>query len=357
MNILKQSTAAILKLGPFVDSTDGVTAETGLTIAQADIQISKAGGAFAQTSDSSPTTTHDADGWYPVPLTTTDTATLGALVVQVAMSGALPVFWRGMVVPANVYDALVGGSDYLQVDAVQVEGGDASDGIRDAVVDDATRIDASALNTAATAVGSNGSGLTEAGGTGDHLTAVPWNAAWDAEVQSECTDALNAYDPPTRAELTSDIGTVTSAVSTAQADLDTLTGSDGVTLATSQPNYTPATSAALATVDGIVDAILVDTGTTIPAQISGLTIPSAAAIRAEIDSNSTQLAAIVADTNELQTDDLPTLIATVDTVVDAIKAKTDALTISAVGVEVDVQGFLGDQWEGDGTEGNEYGPA
>jgi hypothetical protein len=38
-------------------------------------------------------------------------------------------------------------------------------------------------------------------GTGTTLTAVPWNAAWDAEVQSECTDALNAYDPPTKHEM------------------------------------------------------------------------------------------------------------------------------------------------------------
>lgn len=49
-------------------------------------------------------------------------------------------------------------------------------------------------------IGAAGAGLTEAGGTGDQLTAVPWNAAWDAEVQSEVTDALNAYDPPTKAE-------------------------------------------------------------------------------------------------------------------------------------------------------------
>lgn len=49
----------------------------------------------------------------------------------------------------------------------------------------------------------DGTNLTEAGGTGNHLTAVPWNSAWDAEVQSECTDALNAYDPPTKAELDS----------------------------------------------------------------------------------------------------------------------------------------------------------
>lgn len=38
-------------------------------------------------------------------------------------------------------------------------------------------------------------------------------------------------------------------------------------------------------------------------------LPTAAEIRAEMDSNSTQLAAIVADTNELQTDDVPGLIA------------------------------------------------
>lgn len=58
------------------------------------------------------------------------------------------------------------------VNTTLIEGADPSDTIRDAVVDDATRIDASVLNTAATAVGSNGSGLTEAGGTGDHLTAI-----------------------------------------------------------------------------------------------------------------------------------------------------------------------------------------
>ena len=43
----------------------------------------------------------------------------------------------------------------------------------------------------------------EIGSSGAGLTAVPWNSAWDAEVQSECTDALNAYDPPTKAELDS----------------------------------------------------------------------------------------------------------------------------------------------------------
>jgi hypothetical protein len=37
--------------------------------------------------------------------------------------------------------------------------------------------------------------------TGSGFSAIPWNASWDAEVQSECADALTAYDPPTNAEM------------------------------------------------------------------------------------------------------------------------------------------------------------
>jgi len=110
---LKQSTSFTFRIGPFVDATDGVTAETALSIAQADIQISKNGGAFAQTS-ASPTTTHDADGWYQCPLTATDTNTLGPLTVQIVMAGALPVWEHFMVVPANVYESIIADTQWLE---------------------------------------------------------------------------------------------------------------------------------------------------------------------------------------------------------------------------------------------------
>ncbi len=42
---------------------------------------------------------------------------------------------------------------------------------------------------------------TQIGTDGAGLTNMPWNAAWDAQVESEVTDALNAYDPPTNAEM------------------------------------------------------------------------------------------------------------------------------------------------------------
>ena len=141
--LLRQSTAVVLKLGPFVDEGDAVTPETALTIAQGDIQVSQAGGAFAQTSAGSPTTTHDTDGWYAVPLTATDTATLGSLAVQVAMSGACPSGRTAWCSPANVWDSLFS-TDKLQVDVVQIEGSDASDAL--AALDDATLTAIAALN-------------------------------------------------------------------------------------------------------------------------------------------------------------------------------------------------------------------
>ena len=116
---LKQSTAATVKMGPFVDDTDGKTPETGLSIGQADIRISKNGGNFAQTNNSAGAT-HDENGYYDVSLDETDTNTLGRLRVAISVSGALPVWRDFIVLPANVYDSLVGGSDYLKVDAVEI---------------------------------------------------------------------------------------------------------------------------------------------------------------------------------------------------------------------------------------------
>lgn len=108
---------------------------------------------------------------------------------------------------------------------------------------------------------------TEIGALTSELAKVPksdgsvtWNSTALASMQQEATDALSAYDPPTNAEMVARTLAAASyataaAQATAQADLDTLTGADGVTLATSQPNYAPATEAALTAADGKLDAI------------------------------------------------------------------------------------------------------
>jgi hypothetical protein len=103
---LKQSTARTVPFGPFLDDTDGKTAETALTLSQADIRLSKNGGAFAQTNNSAGAT-HLENGHYGVPLDTTDTNTAGWLRVAVHETGALPVWQDFLVLPAAVYDALI----------------------------------------------------------------------------------------------------------------------------------------------------------------------------------------------------------------------------------------------------------
>lgn len=119
---LKQSTAVTVVLGPFVDSADGATAETALTIAQADVRLSKNGGAFAQKGDAT-SCTHMENGHYSCLLSTADTGTLGHLRAAVNESGALAVWRDFLVLPANVYDSLVGGSDALQVHANEMTAG------------------------------------------------------------------------------------------------------------------------------------------------------------------------------------------------------------------------------------------
>jgi DNA-binding winged helix-turn-helix (wHTH) protein len=143
LKLLKQSTAATIKLGPFVDATDGVTVEDGLTIAQADIRLSKNGGDISQ-SNNATGATHDELGYYDVPLDATDTGTLGRLKIMVSVSGALPVWDEYMVVPANVYDAFVGGTTKLDVNTATIANGaiTAAAIASDAIDADALKADA-----------------------------------------------------------------------------------------------------------------------------------------------------------------------------------------------------------------------
>lgn len=122
MLFLRQSTASQeVLLGPFVDDTDGKTAETGLTIANTDIKL-WVEGATSEASKNSGGATHIASGRYYAVLDATDTATLGKLEINVHVSGALPVRREFMVLTAMVYDSLVLGTDTLQSDVTQFGG-------------------------------------------------------------------------------------------------------------------------------------------------------------------------------------------------------------------------------------------
>lgn len=104
MIYLKQSTASQeVPLGRFVDSTDGDTEETGLTIANTDIKIWK-NGATTLANKNSGGATHIANGIYYAVLDATDTNTLGPLKIFVHVSGARPVELECAVLTAGAYD-------------------------------------------------------------------------------------------------------------------------------------------------------------------------------------------------------------------------------------------------------------
>jgi len=91
--------------------------------------------------------------------------------------------------------------------------------------------------------------------SGEYVLVKFWETD-DVDVTAACV----AYVQPENRwvvadEKGTDSAATASALATAQADLDTLTGSDGATLATSQPNYAPATASALTTHDGKLDTV------------------------------------------------------------------------------------------------------
>lgn len=105
---LRQSTASQeVPLGYFVDSADGNTEETGLTIANTDIKIWKTG-ATTLASKNSGGATHISTGIYYCVLDATDTDTIGPLVIFVHVSGALAVRVECCVLDEAVYDVQFG---------------------------------------------------------------------------------------------------------------------------------------------------------------------------------------------------------------------------------------------------------
>lgn len=199
---LKQSTSTTIVLGPFLDDTDGKTAETALTIAQADVRLSKNAGTFAQKSDTG-SCSHMEAGYYSCGFNTTDTNTLGHLRVAVAKSGALPVWRDYLILPANVYDSLLS-TDKLQVHAVEITDDliTAAAIATDAVTELQTGLaTAAALSAVAAYVDTEVAAILEDTGTTIPAQIAALNNLSAAQVNAEVDTALADYDAPTKAEL------------------------------------------------------------------------------------------------------------------------------------------------------------
>ena len=113
----KQSTVATLIVGPILDSTGAEYTSAVI----GDLSISKNGGTLTAMA-SAATLTHIANGQYTLVTTTGNLDTLGRAQITCNKSTYQMPTVNLMVVPANVYDSMVLGTDALDVSAIQFAG-------------------------------------------------------------------------------------------------------------------------------------------------------------------------------------------------------------------------------------------
>jgi len=254
MQYLRTNTAVIVSVGPFLDKTDGVTLETSLTITNERITLvaetddgsaptnilDNVTGATSGTSNDLNYITGNDAGMMQLELSAANVNRLGRMrLIITDAANHCPVFHEYTVIPADLYDTMFAansnragvivsgtiGSTGNSTTALHLTGltygNDEINDLMIVVKDVSTNerharwiddwADTGDLATVATlpftpqnavdtyeilAIRRDAIPLT-----GTSLTAIPWNASWDAEVQSEVADALAVYDPPTNTEM------------------------------------------------------------------------------------------------------------------------------------------------------------
>ena len=278
----KRATAYRFTLSLYARSDNQI--KTAPTLAAGDVKVSKDNGATANIT-TLPSEAPASSGILQVDLSATE---MTADLVTVIFRDAAGAEWNDVAVhiaPSTVQMADLATAENL------------------ATVD--TVVDAILVDT------------TEIGAAGAGLTAVPWNAAWDAEVQSEVADALAVYDPPTNTEMTT--------------------------------AFTEIKGATWATTDTL-EAIR-DRGDAAWVTATGFSTLDAAGVRTAVGLASANL-----DT-QIGTLATASALTTVDTVVDAIKAKTDSLIFTVAGqVDANIQYVNDVLITGNGQTGTEWGP-
>lgn len=216
---LKTNTATRITVGPFLDKTDGITPEVALTATNEKLTLMvDTGGVPTLVLDANATAsggnndlvhvTGDDAGYYDLELTAAQLNYLGNAKLSINYAtDHLPVFHEIQIVSAQYWDAKYGSGNF-SADVKAITAG----------VDFSATMKAS-IETACDA--------TVGGGTGTALTAIPWNANWDAEVQSECQDAITASALATADALSTVDDFLDTEIATLVAELAKVPKSDG----------------------------------------------------------------------------------------------------------------------------------
>jgi hypothetical protein len=169
-----------------VDSTDHVSDETGKAFGDTTIQYAAEGAtSWTAYTDDASTWKEVGNGCYWLAVGASEFSSEAKYIVRVSVSGC------------DDYEFVVEVRDRTLAENI--------DNV-DAILEDTDDI-----------------GVAGAG-----LSGIPWNAAWDAEVQSEAADALTVYDPSTDTEMDAAFAALNDP--TAAAIVTALKGSTGWTV-------------------------------------------------------------------------------------------------------------------------------
>jgi hypothetical protein len=160
---LRQNTATVITVGPFIDVTDAKTPEVALTATNEHLTLmvdnmSTGAGTPTLALDANATAsggsndmvhiTNDDAGYYSLELTQANTNYLGGALLSINyVTDHLPVFHEFEIVTAQVYDSLYGSGDLLDVNTSQAGGTAWASGAITAASIATDAIDADALAT------------------------------------------------------------------------------------------------------------------------------------------------------------------------------------------------------------------
>ncbi len=344
---IRQSTTISVKIGPYLDSTDGNSQESGLTIANTDVKLSKNGGTFA--SKNSGGGTYDTNGFYTISLNPTDTDTVGLLQLSSHVTGALAVYHELQVLEEALYDAIYAASaaripaDLTHIGGAAVNTGSAQLGVN--VVNAAGTGWTSGAITAAV-IAADAIGASELATDAVHeIAGVVWGAT--TRILTAGTNIALAKGTGVTGFNDLDAAGVRSAVGLASANLDTqLTAIDdfldteiaAIKAKTDNLPTDPADASDIATATNAISSALVTIDDFLDTEIAAIKVSTDRFLTMiEVDSGSTYKltaaalasaptggldAAGVRDALGLASANLDTQLGTIDTVVDAILVDT-----------------------------------
>jgi hypothetical protein len=346
MRFLKTNTATIITVGPFYDKTDGVTIETALTITNERITfivdnndgsaptlvLDNVTGATSGTSNDLNYITNNDAGLMQMELSAANVNYLGRAMLSITdAANHCPVFHEFMILPANIFDSLVAGTDVLDASMTQILGTAVSAPATAGILDvNLKNIANAAVSTSTAQLGVNAvqAGATAWGSGAVTAASIATGAITNAKFAAGAIDAAAVADGAIDAATFAAGAITAAAVATGAIDADAIADNaiDAGAIATgaiTAAKFAAGAIDAAAVADGAIDAATFAAGAITAAAVATGAIDADAIADNAIDAGAIATGAITAAKFAAGAIDAAAIAADA---IDADAVKADAVT-------------------------------